>query len=223
MTISELIVEGEALARPSFLLRAAPPESGVVGYWKGACRNCRNESPGANLVERSHIVSISEELLSRLGIHRGPISLFKVKVPTGNTSYRVESDPRLRFAEISCGGESLYASPSSSFPPFPAVCLYGSDRVAAWLKSLGLARHDYWRVPGELSQQYEAEWISRSPFYQQTADVVVGGWHFLWPDDDFFVPPELRLVALTLRDAEPWFELWFSPMSSGWTVKTRET
>ena len=30
----------------------------------------------------------------------------------------------------------------------------------------------------------------------------------MWPEDHFFLPLEIRLVLTTIRDAEPYFEIW---------------
>jgi hypothetical protein len=35
----------------------------------------------------------------------------------------------------------------------------------------------------------------------------LGGWHMMWPDDDFYVPPETQPVLWTVRDTEPWIEV----------------
>ena len=225
MTIEELISEGETLVRPSFLLNAQETDSGKVGYWGGERADMPDELPPqvTAFSGRRHIFSVSEALVSKLGINQGPFSLNEWENKNGDLSHRVKADSHTHFKDLNFSGEPLYAKLTDSFPPFPAVCLYGSDRVAAWLRELGLARHDYWRVPGELPAQYESAWQKRSPFFQQSADIVVGGWHFLWPDDDFFIPAELRLAALTLRDAEPWLEVWHSACSQGWRVKERIT
>ncbi len=226
MTVEDLISEGESLSRPAFLLRTALTDSGIVGYWGGTRADMPDELPPQLMAfsGRRHVFSLSEQVTSQVGITRGPVSLFEWESSDdGELSYRVEADYRLRFEDLSFTGEPLYATPTTSFPPFAAVCLYGSERVGAWLRELGLGRHEYWRAPGDLESQYDATWQKRSPFIQQSADVVVGGWHFLWPDDDFFIPPELQLVALTLRGTEPWFEIWHSPRSQGWQAKPRIT
>ncbi|MCW0220313.1 MAG: hypothetical protein OJI67_18445 [Prosthecobacter sp.] len=222
MTIQELIAEGESLARPSFLLGPKPTDSGIVGFWGGSRADRPNESFSDGVFSSCrHVFSFSGTLYAEIGIAQGPVSLFEWENRDNDLSYRVETNHRLKFADLKFSGEPLYATQSLSFPPFAAVCLYGSESVGLWLKEQGLARHDYWRVSGELPDQYDDEWMRRSPLHQGSADVVIGGWHFLWPEDDFFTPPELRLAALTLRDAEPWFELWHSPQSHGWRIKSR--
>jgi hypothetical protein len=225
MTLDELLAEGEALTRPSWVLRTEPAETGIVGFWAGE----RGDMPDALPPEvtafqgRRHILTLSESLLTEIGVRQGPVSLFEWDSVKYGLTYRVESDSRLRFEDLSFSGEPLYATAEPSFPPFTAVCLYGSERVARWLEENGLARHDYWRVTGSLETQYMDEWRRRSAFCRMAGDVIVSGWHFLWPEDDFYIPPELKLVVLTLRDAEPWFEIWYSPKSMGFSVRERIT
>jgi hypothetical protein len=227
MTLEDLIAEGEAIARPSFLLGPVPTPSGVVGYWGGE----RADQPNALRPEvsafngRRHILSLSENLLGSLGIRQGPMSLFEWESVNDELSYRTAADHRLRFADLRFSGTPLYATQVASFPPFAALCLHGGEAIGRWLQTQELARHDYWRIDcEELPERYEAEWQRRSPFYDSKGpDVIVGGWPSLWPEDDFFMPAEMVFVALTLRDAEPWFEVWHSPSRLGWRVMARIT
>jgi hypothetical protein len=225
MTLDELIDEGERLVRPSWLLRPDRTASGIVAYWGGE----RGDKPNALPPEvtafraRRHTVSLSESLLAELGVRQGPVSLFEWDSAGNATTARAEADHRLRFVDLQFSGEPLYASAEPSFPPFEAVCLYGSNRVAEWLTEKDLSRHDYWQVIDQVRDGYVNEWKRRSAFYLADADVIVGGWHFLWPDDDFYTPPELQLLALTLRDAEPWYEIWYSRPSFGFRAKARIT
>jgi hypothetical protein len=52
------------------------------------------------------------------------------------------------------------------------------------------------------------EFTRRAPLYSGKADAIVGGWHMIWSEDDFFMPLEMRLVLTTIRGAEPFFEIW---------------
>ena len=225
MTLEELIAEGESLARPSWILSTQPAESGVAGFWGGERGDLPDSLPPEVTAFRGrrHIVSVSESLLAEIGVRHGPVSLFEWESVQGEQALRVEADQRLHFQDLRFNGEPLFATPEPSFPPFAAACLYGSARVAEWLGGQGLTRYDYWRVTDDLQAQYMAEWERRSAFCRSVGDLIVGGWHFLWPEDDFFVPPELQLVALTLRDAEPWFEIWYSRPRLGFHARERST
>jgi len=93
------------------------------------------------------------------------------------------------------------------------------------LSGLGLARHQYsdtYHLP--VVQQYMDEFTRRAPLCSAKADVIVGGWHMMWPEDDFFMPLEMRLVLTTLRDAEPYFEVWVTEgVVRNYSVKSRIT
>lgn len=225
MTLDELIAEGESLERPSWILRPEPTDSGVVACWGGERHDEPNAVPpeATALRNQRHIVTLSETLLAKTGVPQGPVSLFELVYADGNSTVLAKSGGRFQvpFKDLRISGEPLFATEERSFPPFAAVCLYGSSRVADWLAKQGLARHDYLRVTDELQTLYTSEWNRRSAFCRNAGDVIVGGWHFLWPDDHFLTPPELKLVALTLRDAEPWLELWYSPYGFGFHVRER--
>ena len=84
-----------------------------------------------------------------------------------------------------------------------------------WLRSIGLERHQYQEAEGEpLALEYEGEFVRRAPLYAGDIDAVVGGWHKMWPEDDFFLPLEMRLLVATFRDAEPYREIWRSPVGN---------
>lgn len=221
MTLGELIAEGEALSRPSWALRTQPTGTDVVAYWGGERSDVPNALTPAVTAYRSrrHLFTLGESLLAGLGVRQGPVSLFEWKTRAGETHLRVDRDPRLHFQDLRFSGEPLYATPGRSFPPFPALCLYGSSRVGEWLAGLGFTRDAYWQVAGDLEAGYTAEWNRRSVLVQNGVDLIVGGWHFQWPEDDFYMPPQRQLIALTLRDAEPWYEVWYSRPQFGFRAR----
>src|SRR5262245_50262869 len=183
MTLDELIAEGESLVRPSWILRTQPTGADIVGFWSGERGDLPNALPPEVTAFRGrrHIVTLGESLLVEIGVRHGPVSLFDWESVNGEQWLRVEADQRLRFRDLQFSGEPLFATAEASFPPFAAVCLYGSGQVAEWLAGHGLARHDYWQVADDLESQYTAEWMRRSAFLRNAGDLIVGGWHFLWP------------------------------------------
>lgn len=46
------------------------------------------------------------------------------------------------------------------------------------------------------------------PLYSDQAAAVLGGWHFPWPDGDWEELVDKELVLWTLREAEPWVEVF---------------
>src|SRR5262245_9503524 len=135
MTLDDLIAEGEALARPSWILRTQPTESGIVGFWGGERADVQHALPPEDTAFRGrrHLVTLGEAILAEIGVRQGPVSLFEWESVTGGQAVRVEADYRLHFRDLRFSGEPLFATPEPSFPPFAAVCLYGSGRVAEWL------------------------------------------------------------------------------------------
>lgn len=211
MTLDDLIAEARALARPHAVL-SGNGEGRLAGYWRGERADRPNGVPeGARALKRyEHLLTVDEALLSELGIScPSPFCLFEVELQNGDAGCRVERVPA--FADTSCSGRALNSVYGTSWPPFEGICLYGSQKVADWLSSLGLERHQYAHVLGEaVALEYEDAWLEQSPFHSHEGDVVVGGWHFVWPDDDFFMPLEMRLVLCTLAEGEPFREVWLS-------------
>jgi hypothetical protein len=222
----ELIAEGEAIAKRCFLLSADGPGE-VAGYWGGE----RSDMPdalssrvSANFKSRRHIVTVSERLIDGIGVDGlGAVGLFEWVANDGRRTLRVEKSPQVTFDSISCDGVSLCARESTSFPPFEALCLYGSERVGDWLASQGLKRHEYWKVSADGVEEYAEAYREQWPVITGEADVVVGGWHAMWPEDDFYIPAEMNYLMLTLRDAEPWYSVWHSPMSQGCSAREHVT
>jgi hypothetical protein len=217
VTPDELIAEGEALVRRCYAL-SARGAGAVVGYWGGVRADLPEQFPPevTKFTRRRHIVTVGEPLLGQIGAERlNWVGLYEWTAREGDDHHHVEADSRKPWASLQFSGEPLYATERASFPPFQALCLHGSARIGEWLASLGLARHLYWKVPRELTKAYERHYVRRSFEVEEGADVIVGGWHQMWPEDDYYVPPELIFVLKTLRDAEPWFTVWHSPMSKG--------
>jgi hypothetical protein len=226
MTLDDLLSEGLALERPCFLLSETQSDR-LAGYWGGEREDIPNAVPpeAFRLASRTHIATFDPALFAELGLSNSsdPISLFETKGTDGQDYLGVEQRSFPKFSDISCSGRRLFAAPASSFPPFEAVCLYGGQSVANWLNSLGLERHEYAQASGqEIATKYEAEFVRRALFYSGGADVILGGWHMMWQDDDFFLPREMRLMATTIRDAEPFLEIWLSALGNI-SVKSRIT
>lgn len=230
MNLKELIAEGEALQRPSMLLSANPNSGGIVGYW-GGVRGDVPESPpdqSSYVTRRRHILTIDEQVFPTLferSIRIGPIGLFLWDTTNG-VKQHLDIGYDQQFSTMTCTGVPLYGVAALSFPPFAAVSLYGSPAVETWLKELGVKRHEYgylWN--NDLVNDYIAEYMKRAPQYQKASgvDVIAGGWHMTWPEDDYYAPLETRLLFLTLRDSEPFYEGWFVPTGPAFYVKHRIT
>jgi len=225
--VDDLIAEGERISRRCLLL-SAKQSGDVGGYWGGERSDTPNGVPNGATALRSmsHVATIDASLLSPLGVpaNPSPLSLFKVEPVRGNVGYRVVQPTGVVFRDINCTGEPLYVREAASFPPFEALCLYGGGLISSWLKHLGLERFEYCAAGAETAaRDYQSEFIKRSPIHLNNADVVLGGWHQIWPEDDFYLPLEMRLAMLTLRDAEPWLALWLATGLGNWSVREHIT
>lgn len=168
----------------------------------------------------SHVVTIDAALLAPLGAPSKPwpLSVYRVEPVRGDVGYRIMQPTDVAFNALACTGEPLYVREERSFPPFEAVCLYGGDVVANWLKKKGLERFEYYAASADpVAREYEAEFVKRS--HLNNADIVLGGWHGIWPEDDFYLPLEMRRAMLTLRDAEPWLAVWLATGPGNWSVR----
>lgn len=225
--IEALVAEGERMSRPSVLLRA--DGAGEIGaYWGGERADEPNAvPPSATAIESiRHVITFDARLLSSLGVPvKSPaLAMFETTTKTGQVMYRVASRNGIQASDFRGDFVPLHASRARSFPPIEAVCLYGGDVVTSWLKRHGLKRLQYFDA-SELpeAREYTDEYMRRCPLYLGNADAILGGWHQRWPEDDFYLPLEMRLALWTLRDAEPWLEVFFSLAGGGVSVRSRNT
>ena len=227
MKLDDLIAEGELLARPCFVLTGSP-SARLGGYWGGERRDMPNALPPEAKALKSlrHIITIDKSLLAELNLpSEAPLSLFGATYLDEEESYRVERKRSPQFEEIFCTGEPLYAVRAELFPPIEAVCLYGGAEFVEWLRGLGLERHQYsgvYHLP--IVREYMYEFTDRAPLYSGKVDASVGGWHMMWPEDDFFMPLEMRVVLTTMRDSEPFFTVWVTAGAiNNYSVRTHIT
>ncbi|MGY6769834.1 hypothetical protein [Komagataeibacter sp. NFXK3] len=200
MTLDDLLAEGKKLRRPCFTL-SVEGRGDIAGYWRG-------ERPDyAPPALRPHVMTLDSQLLVQTGMPMGYASIGFSAVEDGRFFNVLRSQQEV--TALGCTGLPLHATADTSFPPLEAVCLYGSEKVAEWLGSLGLHRHEYARAAlTPLGRAYGDAYAERGDLFRDNVDAIVGGWHQSWPEDDFYMPLEMRRAVLTLRGAEPWYELW---------------
>lgn len=192
MDLRALMEEAEALVRAGLFL--VPDGTGSPAAWKFP-RSAGRPAMAVAMDERTLIV-----------------------VPDGRGGGRVEeldAPPR--------GGSPLFARPWKSYPPIEGIFLLGSARVGDWLEANQWERS--WGYNDnfggrDLVHEYESWWQSQHPFYTKRAAAVRGGWHFVWPDDDWLDRVHDELVLWTLT-GEPWIEVWAE--STGMRVIERVT
>lgn len=112
--------------------------------------------------------------------------------------------------DVPAGGTPLFAHAWTSYPPIEAIFLFGGAVIQEWLEANGWERT--WgyndNFPDrEAVEAYESWWQSTHPFYTSSALAVRGGWHFVWPDDDWYERLNDELLVWTTA-GEPWIEVW---------------
>lgn len=119
--------------------------------------------------------------------------------------------------------EPLYAEKCESLPPLDAVFLKGSDAIEKFLQDNGWERTEPYNsnFPSDIPERYEGLWQSSCALYVDGIVAVIGGWHFPWPDGDWYELADYELVLWVLEGAEPWVEVFAG--QNGFTVYERVT
>ena|SRR5215831_6264094 len=143
-----------------------------------------------------------------------------------------EDDETLSHVNVSTGNLAevtfqdsvpLTAKPAMSLPPIEALLLYGGATVQEWLSSQNLKRWEYSEIDPAIRDEYLSHFNRQLPlFFDQPPYARIGGWHLIWPDDDFYIPREMRLMVWTFQDSEPWYEVFLSPLRN-YIIKSRIT
>jgi hypothetical protein len=79
------------------------------------------------------------------------------------------------------------------------------------LSELGVARDDFDHPKVYKSLQadgYVRFFQQQHPLYSSQTAAMLGGWHVGWPDDGSYYNNGRQVTLLTLRDSEPWIEVW---------------
>lgn len=222
-----LINESAALSLPCFDLVTAGSGDAVVAHWGGRRSDLPEEYPDfvTALKSQAHFLSVEQSLFDQLGLKgRGPLALSMVTT--------AEDDERLHYVNVSTAKLSevafedsvpLATRPTKSLPPLEALLLYGGRTVQEWLSAQGLQQWQYCEVARDVRAGYQKHFDAQSPLCaKQPPFARIGGWHVMWPDDDFYIPREMRLMVWTFQDAEPWYEVFLSPLLN-YAIKTRIT
>jgi len=142
----------------------------------------------------------------------------KTYTHTSTDRYAAVLDRTARLPRSTKTGMRLYGTEKRSFPKWEQHCMFGSDAIANWLNSIGFTRQntfisgkfsrEAFKRRQELEGQYWDVWTKRCPLFHKSAVAALGGWPNLWPSGDPRSLRNARLLCWTLRDAEPWLEVW---------------
>jgi hypothetical protein len=227
MDMESLLKESEALRLPCFDLVPAAKGEPVAAYWRGRRSDLPERFPkGVTAFKyQKHFLSIDQRLFDQLGLRgRGPLVLSMFTTAAGDEKLCSVNASTGSLSEVSFDEATpLAAKPASSLPPLEPLLLYGGSAVQEWLSSQGLQRWDYEEVAPEVRDGYREHFNAQSPLcVEEPPFARIGGWHVSWADDDFYIPREMRLMAWTFQDAEPWYEVFLSPLKN-YIIKSRIT
>lgn len=204
MKASDLVAEGQRLAKPCIYLRAAG-EGEPVAAWEG--------SPGVLAPHRGarHWVTLNCEALPKeFGLGRGAASVFSDEGTGDGGSFVIDADARFKPGS---GSIPLFAHAGVSLPPLDAIFRFGSPPIKAWLAKNKWeptwAYNDNFKDRAT-AEAYDIAFQKQCPLYTGDAHAVLGGWHFPWPDDDWVTRLNDRLLLWTFEAAEPWIEVWLN-------------
>jgi hypothetical protein len=212
MTANELLAEARRMARPATLLKEAGAEYAAV--WKGS----GVAPPPAGQWE--HWLSFDTRFLPHnpLGLE-GVISLYLCQEDSERfAQVEVVHDPAAVLPEAP-DGQRLFAEPYQCPPPVEALFKFGPPHIQQWLQAHDASADDYsarqFDPTSRQALQALEQMVDREhPFGDRMNCVaMLGGWSvgFFWcygsEEDTPWQLLEKRLVALTIRDNEPWLEV----------------
>jgi hypothetical protein len=214
-----LATEAQALSLPCFDLVPAQTGDRIVAHWGGRRADLPETFPSfvTALKSQHHLLSVDQSVFGQLGFTgRYPFALSIVTTAAGDERPDAKAVATGTLADATFEDTlPLTLHPAVSLPPLEALILYGGPAIGEWVADQGIKRWEYSAVSSEIRKEYEKHFYSRSPLCSDQAPVArVGGWHTLWPDDDFYTPREMRLMLWTFRDAEPWYEVFLSPQNN---------
>lgn len=214
-----LLQESQALSLPCFDLVPAAKGDRIVAHWGGSRVDLPEEFPPevTALKSQRHLLSVDQQLFDELRLPlRRPLALSIVTTADDDEQIAARHVPSSRLSDTEFEDSlPLTCRPAVSLPPLEAILLYGGPGIQEWLAAQGLQRWQYSDVRREVQEAYGKHFDPQFPLFAKTPPVArVGGWHTLWPDDDFFLPREMRLLVWTFQDAEPWYEAFLSPLGN---------
>jgi hypothetical protein len=106
----------------------------------------------------------------------------------------------------------LYAHSALSLPPLEGIFSSGLPEVQEWLHAnkWNFTEYNNNFPDKEPTSAYERELQSTHPLYTDSACAILGGWHLPWPDEDWQNHKNKRFIAMTIKNSEPWVEVWLN-------------
>ncbi len=200
MTVEQLLAEGDRLKRHALLLKASG-HGKPVAWWHHA----PNRDPELRPDYEPWLTIDSGAIPGDPnGAVPGLITVF---------TSRDDRDGRIDPVDHAPDGIPLFGHRVEVIAPLEAVFQFGSDRVRSWLEALDWNPsfgHSKNFPDAAITGKYMERWFRDCPLYSGDRELfaALGGWHPFTNDEDWEELVPERLLALTLRDSEPWVEAW---------------
>lgn len=115
-----------------------------------------------------------------------------------------------------------------AYPSIDHLFHYGDTAISTWLESCHWDTDEGYNdnFPDPAADRYDRWFQQQDPFYNSDDVYFIShGWSFIWPEDDSILEwdPELDFTLITLKDAEPWYEVWFNKTQNNFVVLERTT
>jgi hypothetical protein len=108
-------------------------------------------------------------------------------------------------------GQPLYAHRLVCLPPLDTIFLLGGKQIQDWLRGNGWQRD--WGYNSNFPdsapvEQYQKTFQAEHPFFhEEETFAMLGGWNLPF-DDDWAELVKKPLLLLTIRESEPWLEVY---------------
>jgi hypothetical protein len=203
VTSPNLVEIGRSLAHPALSL--APQGDNYAAVWLGTGVVPEPEGEG------HHRISIACDAL--------PVNPRKltgvISVYEGTRAERFASrhvaihDPRAKLPRTT-DGTKLYGTPFESLPPVQFLFKRGPAAVKKWLKSQDWDSEDpsSYMPDHEPARWYLDAWFANHPVLTNQGYAMLGGWLMPFPEGDWEELVGQTLLLTTIKDAEPYIELW---------------
>ncbi len=193
MTPEYLYAKGRRLSRDCQLLRETGPGDPVAMWWRPNQAEIKRTGVRCWMSFRFDAVPGCPEGLRGIG------TVFTDEQDLESGSVEVSTDWPQR------PGVPLFGTITKPIAPWDMVMASGTPAIVDWRQTA-----DYRQEIRPLEDAYDRVWQKEYPCYFNDDTVAVLGGHYMpgpWVDDPSHYM-DMTLLVLTLRDSEPWIQVW---------------
>ena len=202
MDLEFVIAEGQRLAKPAALLTVVP-SGPVVGRWYGY------DAYEVDEYDNFCILTIDAKISPEPQRQEDTLLSLFVDETNCESGFMTQSSEWPDFE-----GLPLFAHVEQVPAPLHAILKFGSRQVQDWLNDINWELDEssaFYYPYHEAPDRYFSMYTDMHPLYREDVFAMVGGWHYPFPDNDWFENLDSYLSLMTIRDSEPWIEAWQRP------------